>query len=343
MPVMAENDVIITGLYPLAILARFFGYFPFSNFGTNVNSSIKLRRQTFRLEIFITLFSLTTAVYENYIYYQLWPLLGYRGFNDIATSLFCNGYRLSCFIIYCNFILKNSSLVLYFQRCHSECQFTMKSCEKKLKMTGYALVFILVIIVSVMTTLAVIFFNRMDISILEKTCALYISILIIFTYAFTAAFIVYMNFAFVFAYDCLTIEMSDLLEYHSNGVDISHQLGFLRKRHEEIVLLVEELNSILFVIVPILVSSLAVGICFGLFDLLIYVAKTTYTSLKLTRIMVQLLIRIIPLTAVCITSSMVTEKVTLPFEVESGYCFWVGGVAYNSIVTLLDIIIQNLW
>ncbi|GAB6022966.1 hypothetical protein CHUAL_007056 [Chamberlinius hualienensis] len=318
---MADRDITLNGFYPLAFLARFFGLFPFSNFGSNLKSPGELKCRIFRLDILATLFFLSIFAYRNYCFMEEWQLFDSETFKEKVISIFCNGHRINCIIVYCHFLSKNHQIVRLFQRFDPEVQFLPKRYNKFLMVAGFGWTFFVTLIISLHGTLYIISQTKEPVSRFSQFCTIYIGISTCFIFTFIAAFIAYMNLVFFWSFDNVATETVQLTKSYTNDLNLSNRLRYLRNRHEQLILLVEELNSILVIILPVLISALSVGICVGIFELLWCILRPAHAKFKITSLLLFPMFRFSSLSAVCVTSNMMSTKAKDVAKHLNGYYF----------------------
>ncbi|GAB6021336.1 hypothetical protein CHUAL_003946 [Chamberlinius hualienensis] len=301
------EDIILSSFYPIALLARMFGYFPFCNVGRRVLHYSQLNTcHPSCLDIFLSLFSFSLMAVSTTAYFTHWYVTVNDNLRMTIYNCFYAAYRINSSVIFLQFIcFKQRSLIRLLQHLsriqHLE-EFRLR--RKSLITLGYMLALTAII-------LSFIYGFGIDTyychsSPWERFFSGVGAGGQFFAYNLVTALVVYFNSVLRWHFIDLGSELNRMALLCSS-LNFSKRLSFIRRRHERLIMLTEEFNDLLSPIFTFYMVFQSVSLCINSNELAMTIVKKQ-SSFFLVRATILMLIRLLPLMAVCLTSNALSQS-----------------------------------
>ncbi|GAB6021338.1 hypothetical protein CHUAL_003948 [Chamberlinius hualienensis] len=306
-----ESNVVLTAFYPIAVLAKFCGYFPLCNLGRRLSLLSHLTTFGISLNIILTVINISLMSVSNSNYFKYYSKIFYDNLRNSIYNCFFSAYRLNGYLIILHFALvKQKSIIRLFKHVggiqHLN-SFGLK--RQKLTKFGYFLA-------STVVTFSVVYAVCIDncspyqLPVPFRLIAGLGSFTILFSYNFLATFVVYFNFILRWHFDGLANELNELCLAYKKVSDFDRRLSVIRRRHEHILALVDELYDVLSPIFTVYLVMQSVSVCINVNELVEHIVQH-HSNVIIVRTIIFILIRFLPVMAVCVISDSLTQMATL--------------------------------
>ncbi|GAB6021330.1 hypothetical protein CHUAL_003940 [Chamberlinius hualienensis] len=304
----------VKGFYPLALLANICGYFPFLIFKKNLSyvPELKLTKHWFNYSF--TIWTLTALIYSCIIYYITWPNVYVNQLRDAVHNAYFLAYRFNSLFILMNFVFfRRKSFSAFLNRvCQTEFRYgnsTSTQLRQQVTVVGSLIAaFSLFNVISYTIINNSLYMNyHVYSSWIEAVLVIWGMAMIIYSYSFVSSLVVFFAFyfkcQFTFLNDCLkkTLECNQLRDDK-----LCYHLCAIRKRHEQMVKLVEEFNTLMSFHLLVYSGSESVSICVNFYELCLLLLKQSKNDFLFTSLWF-IFVRLCPFILVCTTSSRLTS------------------------------------
>ncbi|GAB6021334.1 hypothetical protein CHUAL_003944 [Chamberlinius hualienensis] len=315
-PRTASKNKLLNGFYPMAVLARLFGYFPFTTFGSKLSLLSELKTVKLKIDIILTIANLAIVIYFTFPYYLKWPNFFYTAVRNNVHNYYFMGYRLiSGYIIIHFAVFKCKTLVNLFQQtCLSEyvCDKWNLVYNKKLKILSICLVILPLANIALYLATAIDYYldNYPFQSFAEEILTFYSLACTIYGFNFASSLSIYFNCYFQWRFLCLSDDLKAIVTGEKCGDTVSDNFILIRKRHEILVTLVEKVTDVLSPALLMYIAAEFVAICVNAYEFCATAGDRAIDYTVVAGNVAYVLIRLLPLIFVCITSNTLLKSAT---------------------------------
>ncbi|GAB6021333.1 hypothetical protein CHUAL_003943 [Chamberlinius hualienensis] len=300
---------LLRSFYPLSILSRVFGYFPFVSLGKDLATTSEKRK--LKYEIIFTLIFLTTMIYNNVWYWRSWVKFAEDVVRDTMHNYYFMSYRVTSVLLLLNFALYKSKTIVTFCRDISLLEASLsKKQQKHLRYFGLLLTFFIICNIGLYVSI-----THSDYVIHSgyKNDFDYIFLLpgiagIMFSYNFVSLITIFFCYYFTCQYRNLLHYIKYFLNF--NDTDSSDILCDIRKRHEQLVIWVDTFNDMMFPELLIYIIAESVAICVNFYEIFM-IQLQSFELLLPIAVIVYVMVRLMPFLLICSTSNNLSNVAEL--------------------------------
>ncbi|GAB6021337.1 hypothetical protein CHUAL_003947 [Chamberlinius hualienensis] len=304
-----ESNFVLTAFYPIALVARILGYFPFCNLGRRLTQSVQLKCHQLTFDLLLTLIFFGFMLVNDILYVNNVLIAKTLNFRETIYDYFFACVRLSSMIILFHFAFFKQTSVIQFVKhiCDIQQMNDFRVKRGVLIKLGYSLSVSVLVLSLIRTVYLESFDSRLTV---EQVISLIGTFGNAVAYNFLTAFVVYFNCILRWHFEDLALELNKLCLSYQSVSDFDRRLGAVRRRHEQLIMLTKELNNVLSPIITIYMITQSVSLCVNGCEVAEYIRERLY-NLVLGRLVAFLFIRTAPLMAVCMTSDSLSQSAKL--------------------------------
>ncbi|GAB6021332.1 hypothetical protein CHUAL_003942 [Chamberlinius hualienensis] len=298
----------LKSFYPLSVLSRLFGYFPFVSLGNDLATTSEKRK--FKWEIILTLISLIAMTYNNIWYCGHFFKFFVNIVRDTMHSSYFISYRVISVLLLLNFAFYKSKIIVTFCREISLLEVSLGNWtpKKQKNLHCFGLLLTMFILCNIGLYVAISHANYVNYAGYNNDVD-YVLLLpgiagIMFAYNFVSLIVIFFGYYFA----CQFQNLSRFIEktFNSKHIDVTNRLSDvlcdIRKRHEQLVTCVDKFNSIMFPELLAYIIAESIAICVNFYELCMFELRPNDFVHPIASV-VYVLVRLMPFLLISNTSN----------------------------------------
>ncbi|GAB6021339.1 hypothetical protein CHUAL_003949 [Chamberlinius hualienensis] len=306
--VASNTEDILSAFYPLSLLGRLFGYFFFCNLERKVKNITECKCYKLTIDVMVSAVSLVMMIFSDIFYFNNWKGSFSNTVRSVVHDWFYGFYRLAGAILFISFIFQKQTSVI--QLIQNLCHVHSGKLGKRVLMTLSITIAVALVIFSVHYAVVIdsYYYNRYS-NWLERLSMLYGVTCVIFAHNFVPALTIFICYILIFNFEDLTDDLKSLIKCYEKVADFDKRLSSIRGRHERLVMLVDELNSVFSPLLMIYATAQLVSACVNVceFCFRFLGSEPVFTLLREVS---YIIIRATPLSLACICGTKLTQSVS---------------------------------
>ncbi|GAB6022968.1 hypothetical protein CHUAL_007064 [Chamberlinius hualienensis] len=310
-PNQEKSSVVFRGFYPIALLGRFLGLFPFVNIASRVSNVDNLKFKKIRFDLIFSFMTLSCFAYSYIVYLKDASFIDDSiGFKEVVLKVLSVATKMFSLTLVSLFIGKNRSIMNHIQR-WNKVNNLLQPRSRSINVLGVALLIYSVSLVSLyILSVSNVYLTGERKTTLAIGLNIYVTACMVYTFKFTAVFVVFFSFCLQWSFEEVSNQLDALIIDDKMEYNLPLRLSKIRKCHETIVELVDDLSEIMSPALTLFFFYESVGTCVCFYELC-YLVIHQEPLFSLMKSSVKLIVRLLPLIMVCVVANGISKKASL--------------------------------
>ncbi|GAB6021335.1 hypothetical protein CHUAL_003945 [Chamberlinius hualienensis] len=310
-PIAVAENYVLRDFYFISVLARVFGFFPFSTLGSRLTSVSELKMVRLKVDIVATTVVLFSMFCFNFGYNRDWPNFVFNNIRVLAHHSYVFSYRAASKFMMLYIVIFKSKPIVSFMRqvCHSE--LANDNWREKCKNLNRLGKFLVALCICNLIIYLIICNWYIPYDLFSSWMEMVITVLglagILYSYNFVSSFVIYFSCYFKWRFKGVNESLNGLSKFQQNGHQIAIELSVIRQRHELLITLVEKFNDIMSPSLLIYSMAELSALCVNMYELCVHAIENSHYGIIALDISFAI-IRLLPVVLVCLSGNALSNS-----------------------------------